>query len=114
MGLSLVVSGNYKAVFDVGKELGIKPHTVNMSLGIFGNKSLLPKENILSLCTMCGHGMVSKQRIENNIEKLKSGKLTLEKAGEKLASTCTCGIFNPKFANLILKKILEGDDCYGN
>jgi len=104
LGLSVVVSGNYKAVFDIAKELGIKPHTVNMSLGIFGNKSLLPEENILPLCTMCGHGMVSKQRIENTIQKLKSGKLTPEKAGEKLASTCTCGIFNPKIATLILKK----------
>lgn len=105
LGLSVVVSGNYKAVFDIAKELGIKPHTVNMSLGIFGNKSLLPKENILSLCTMCGHGMVSKQRIENTIEEVKSGKLTPEKAGEKLASTCTCGIFNPKLATLVLKNI---------
>ena len=105
LGLSVVVSGNYKVVFNIAKELGIKPHTVNMSLGIFGNKSLLPEGNILPLHTMCGHGMVCKQRIENTIEKVKLGELTPEKAGEKLASTCVCGIFNPKLATLMLKNI---------
>lgn len=104
LGMSVVISGNYKAVFDILKELGIKAHTVNMSLGFFGNKKLLPREEVLSISTMCGHGMVSVTRIENTIGMVKSGKLTSEDGGKRLASTCTCGIFNPVLAGRMLKK----------
>jgi hypothetical protein len=104
LGMSVVVSGNYKLVFDILKEIGLKPHTANMSLGIFGNKDILPKEEVLGISTMCGHGMVSIRRIENVIEMVKTGKLSPEEGGKRLASTCTCGIFNPKLAWKILMK----------
>ena len=105
LGMSVVVSGNYKAVFDILKEIGIKPHTVNMSLGIFGKKAILPREDVLAISTMCGHGMVSTKRIENVIKAVKSGKLTPEEGGKRLASTCTCGIFNPEITAEMLKRI---------
>lgn len=105
LGMSVVVSGNYKAVFEILKEVGLRPHTVNMSLGIFGNKDLLPREEVLAIATMCGHGMVTVKRIENIAEKVKSGKLNPEEGGKRLASTCTCGIFNPKLAAKILRRI---------
>jgi hypothetical protein len=105
LGMSVVVSGNYKAVFEVLREVGLKPHTVNMSLGIFGKKPLLPGEEVLAISTMCGHGMVAGKRIENVMEEVKSGKLTPEEGGKRLASTCTCGIFNPKLAAQMLKRI---------
>lgn len=103
LGMSVVVSGNYKVVFELLKELDIRPHTVNMSLGIFGNKNILPKEEILSVSTMCGHGMVSVKRIENTIDMVKTRELTPEEGGLRLASTCTCGIFNPVIASRLLK-----------
>jgi len=105
LGMSLVVSGNYKVVFGILKDIGLKPHTVNMSLGIFGNKDVLPREEVLAISTMCGHGMVTEKRIENIIEEVKAGKLTPEEGGKRLASTCTCGIFNPKLAAQMVKKI---------
>jgi hypothetical protein len=105
LGISVVVSGNYKAVFDILKEIGIKPHTVNMSLGVFGKKDILPREEVLGMSTMCGHGMVTTKRIDNVIKAVKSGKLTPEEGGKRLASTCTCGIFNPEIAAKMLKKI---------
>src|SRR4030043_699715 len=107
LGMSVVVSGNYKAVFDLLKEIGLKPHTVNMSLGIYGNKALLPDREVLAISTMCGHGMVTRQRIENIVNKMKSGKLNAEEGGKTLASTCTCGVFNPKLAAQILQRASE-------
>ncbi len=107
LGMSVVVSGNYKAVFEILKEIGLKPHTVNMSLGIYGNKALLPGREVLAISTMCGHGMVTRQRIENIVKKMESGKLTAEEGGKMLASTCTCGVFNPKLATQILQRASE-------
>jgi len=107
LGISVVVSGNYKVVFDILKEVGLKPHTVNMSLGIFGNKSLIPRGEVLAIASMCGHGMIPPRRIENVIKKVKAGKLTPEEGTKILASTCTCGIFNPKLAAGMLQKIAK-------
>ena len=107
LGMSVVVSGNYKVVFEILKEIGIQPHTVNMSLGIFGRKDLIPKEEILSVASMCGHGMIPPKRIENIIERVKSGKLTPEEGSKRLAFTCTCGIFNPKLAEEMIQKIVK-------
>lgn len=107
LGMSVVVSGDYEVVFEILKEIGLKPHTVNMSLGIFGNKAILPRREVLAISTMCGHGMVTGKRIENVIEELKSGKLSPEEGGKRLASTCTCGIFNPKRAARILQRVPE-------
>jgi len=107
LGMSIVVTGNYSAVFRILKEIGLRPHTVNMSLGFFGKKELLPQKEILAVSTMCGHGMVTKQRIENMIDDVKQKKSSAHDGGEKLASTCTCGIFNPKLASEILKQVTE-------
>ena len=105
LGMSVVVSGNYRVVFDVLKEIGLKPHTVNMSLGVFGNKEILPGKEILGIYTMCGHGMVTKNCIKDAIEKVRSGEITAEEGGGTLAATCTCGVFNPKRAERILQMI---------
>jgi hypothetical protein len=107
LGMSVVVTGNYESVFQILKEVGLKPHTVNMSLGFFGKKERVPSEEILAVSTMCGHGMVTRQRIENIMEDVEQSKCSAKEGGEKLASTCTCGIFNPKAASEILVKITE-------
>ncbi len=104
LGMSVVVSGNYETVFSVLKEVGLAPHTVNMSLGVFGNKECLPAKETLSFATMCGHGMVTCRRIEEATEKVRSKELDPEEAGKELASTCTCGVFNPVLAAKLLTK----------
>jgi hypothetical protein len=109
LGMSVVVSGNYAVVFDILKQLDIKPHTVNMSLGTFGKTADLPAEEVLCIGTMCGHGMVTRQRIENTIRDVKEQKLTPEQGGINLASTCTCGIFNPKVAATILEETTKNE-----
>ena len=105
LGMSVVVTGSYEEVFAALKEVGLKPHTVNMSLGVFGRKELLPEAQVLAVATMCGHGMVPPSRIENMAEKVKSGSCSARQGGERLAATCTCGIFNPVLAGKILENI---------
>ena len=107
LGMSVVVTGNYETVFSVLKEIGLAPHTVNMSLGVFGNKERLPSKETLAFSTMCGHGMVTCRRIEEAIEKVGTKELEPIDAGKALASTCTCGIFNPVLAAKRLTKISE-------
>lgn len=104
LGMSVVVTGNYDTVFEVLREAGLKPHTVNMSLGIFGKTDMLPPKNVLTIATMCGHGMVPPKRIEETLKTVKEGKCSPEAGGRQLASTCTCGIFNPKTACKIMEK----------
>ena len=103
--LSVVVTGNYEADFSVLKEIGLAPHTVNMSLGVFGNKERLPSEETLAFSTMCGHGMVTCRRIEETIDSVGAKEMEPGEAGKELASTCTCGIFNPVLAAKLLTQI---------
>jgi len=65
----------------------------------------LPSEEIIELTTMCGHHCISPQSVENYVNLIKIGKITVEKATENLAKPCVCGIFNPKRAKMILKKL---------
>lgn len=104
LGMSVVISGDYPSVFEVIRELDLKPHTVNMSLGIFGNRECLPKKDVLTIATMCGHGMVPPQRIKAVKEEVSRGECSAEEGGRRLAATCTCGIFNPKVAGKLLEE----------
>ena len=105
LGVSIVVSGLISEITQVLKDIDLKPHTIHLSLGIFGKKDKLPSEEILELTTMCGHHCISPQSVENYINLIKIGKFSVERAAEKLAKPCVCGIFNPKRAEMILKKL---------
>jgi hypothetical protein len=104
LGMSVVVTGDYDVVFSILKEVGIKPHTVNMSLGVFGKKELLPEKETMTVATMCGHQMVPLARIEKIKAEVESGRLSASQAGLELAATCTCGIFNPVRAARVFEK----------
>jgi hypothetical protein len=43
---------------------------------------------------MCGHGLTSSGLVEKMIEDIRKGKTSPQKASEKLAKPCVCGIFN--------------------
>ena len=105
IGLSVVVSGLFDMLGECCHASGLTPHTVEYSLGVWGNTSLLPDKPILEINTMCGHGMVSVGRIQDVIKKIKAGKMTCEDGGKELGKTCTCGIFNWKRAGEILQRI---------
>jgi hypothetical protein len=71
LGMSVVVTGDYDAVFGILKELGLKPHTVNMSLGVFGKKSgeLSSAEAGLKLAATCTCGIFNPVRAGRVLEK---------------------------------------------
>ncbi|MBW1997767.1 MAG: hypothetical protein JRJ29_07365 [Deltaproteobacteria bacterium] len=106
-GLSVVLSGIYEDVKRVWSEIGLKPHTVEHSLGIHGKTDLLPDENILEISTMCGHSLVFPHLVCHMVEQIKGGHLTFEEAADRLSRGCACGIFNPYRAGKILRKIVE-------
>ncbi len=93
-GISIVVSGLIDEVRNVAWELDLKPHSVLLSLGIYGRKELLPEEKILEVTTMCGHGLIATHLVEDVMDKVKAGDLTPEKGAKFLAQPCPCGIFN--------------------
>ena len=84
------------------------PHTTNHSLGIWGNASLLPDGPVLEITTMCGHGMTSRYLVDDLVKKIEGGSLSIEKAAIELGQPCVCGLFNPKRAEMLLRK-LTGD-----
>ena len=109
LGMSVVVSGNFEIVFRILKEVDLKPNTVNMSLGTFGKTEILPKKEVLEVNCMCGHGMVSARHVETVSRKVKAKKMTLEEGGRELARSCTCGVFNPRRAEKIIKKQMSAE-----
>jgi hypothetical protein len=105
LGLSVVTSGLTEDIFDICKKAGLKPHTILFSLGIWGKKELLPKEEHLKITTLCGHSMISPAMINHYVEKIKKGEITPEEAGKKIAKPCPCGIFNTPRTVEELKKL---------
>ena len=93
-GLSLVISGPLDYVLPACQEVGVTPHSINFSLGVWGKKELLPKEETLAVTTMCGHHMVAPGIVEKMARDVRAGKITAEEAGNRLAALCPCGIFN--------------------
>ena len=106
LGTSVVVSGLVKATDQLCKQVGLKMHTVEFSGGIHGKLELLPERPILEINTMCGHGMVASNLVKEMIRQVKRGKKTLEEAALELAKPCQCGVFNPKRAEELLKRLL--------
>ena len=104
-GISVVASGLTEDLFDVCKKVGLKPHTVLYSLGIWGKKELLPSEDHLKITTLCGHSMISPALIDHYVGEIKKGAITPEEAGRRMAKSCPCGIFNVPRTIEVLKKL---------
>jgi hypothetical protein len=108
-GLSVVVSGIYDDIKAICDKIGIRPHTTNHSLGVWGNTSLLPDGPVLEITTMCGHGQVSRYLVDDLVEQIKAGSISIEKAAIELGKPCLCGLFNPKRAERLLR-VLTGKE----
>ena len=107
LGTSVVVSGLVDTTDELCKRVGLgHMHTVEFSGGIHGKLSLLPEKPVLEVTTMCGHGMVASNLVREMADQVKKGKKSLEEAGIELAKPCQCGVFNPKRAEKLLKKML--------
>ncbi len=107
LGLSVVVSGLLEETKKACCEAGLKPHTVNLSLGIHGKTELLPPKDVLEVETMCGHGMITAKLVTDLVEKIKKGITTPEKASELMCKLCICGAFNPTRSAELLREMAE-------
>lgn len=105
-GISIVVSGLIDRVREVASEIGLNPHTINLSLGIHGRTDRLPPPDIRQFTTMCGHGMVSPDLVRDVIRKVKTGKLSCWEGSLTLAAPCACGIYNPHRSEELLKELI--------
>jgi hypothetical protein len=94
-GISIIVSGLIHRVREITAEMGLDPHTINISLGIHGATLRLPPADIRQFTTMCGHGMVAPKLVRDALRKVKTGRTTPWEASLTLAKPCTCGIYNP-------------------
>jgi len=94
LGISVTVSGLISEVFAIGRELGLTPHTVNLSLGVHGRTELLTEQEVLDITTMCGHGMVSKNLAKKHLEDARAGRAVAAEVCREMGAACVCGIFN--------------------
>jgi hypothetical protein len=108
LGFCVIISGVLDQVFSACQEAGVKPHTLNYSLGVFGNKKLLADDDTLAITTMCGHHMIPDGIVAETRKRVKDGKLSPEKASLEFAELCPCGIFNQERARELL--ILEQEN----
>jgi hypothetical protein len=107
LGLSLAVEGPTDELVEIAHDLGLKPHSVNLSLDVWGKADMLPDEEILEFTTMCGHGLISPLLARDTLDKVRDGKISVEKAVVRLGSPCVCGFFNPERAREMLEKYVQ-------
>lgn len=105
LGLSVVVSGLFDRTKECCEAAGIQYHSVEHSLGIWGNRRLLPDEKTLEIVTMCGHGLVSANLIREMVDDVRNKKKSPREAAEELTRHCLCGIFNTERAALLLEEL---------
>lgn len=105
-GLSVIVSGLFSEVGDICREAGIKRHTAQCSLGVWGKIDKLPPEEILDITTMCGHSLISSHLVVRVAREASQGLIPLKEAARILARPCSCGIFNPSRAEDLLRVVI--------
>jgi hypothetical protein len=105
LGLSVVMQGVLEEVEDCLRQVGLKPHTVHHSLGVWGRTEKLPRKEVLEITTMCGHGMVTPNLVKKCVKDVNSGSTTPQKAARLLARQCVCGIFNTSRAAALLEQL---------
>lgn len=108
LGLSVVVSGLFDKVRECCRKSELEGHTINQSLGRWGNTKRLPPDDILEINTMCGHGMVTVSLIEKIVKNVREESLSPQDGAEELFKPCMCGIFNPYRAANLLRKMAAG------
>jgi len=105
LGLSVVVSGLFESARACCEASGLRYHSIEHSLGIWGDSARLPNEKTLEILTMCGHGLVSANLIQSMADAVRKKEKTASEAAEQMAELCLCGIFNTERAALILTEM---------
>lgn len=105
MGISIIATGLVDDVEGCCKEAGLKRHSVNYSLGMWGKLDKIEDERYLEMTTMCGHAMISVNLVKKMVSDIGKGRITIDKAAEELAKPCVCGIFNTEKAKKVLQDL---------
>ncbi len=103
LGLSINISTSIDGAEQCCQAAGIPRHSVGYSLGFEGKTEKLPNTQVMSLMTMCGHGMVAQSLAKKMIDWVKEGRRTPEQAATYMQRFCSCGVFNPARAVRILE-----------
>jgi hypothetical protein len=103
LGLSINISTSIDGAEQCCHFAGIPRHSVGYSLGFEGKTEKLPNTQVLSLMTMCGHGMVAQSLAKKMVDWVKEGRRTPEQAATYMQRFCSCGVFNPARAVRILE-----------
>jgi hypothetical protein len=104
LGLSVNMSASVEGAEECCKFAGITRHSVGYSLGFEGATEKLPNTQILTLSTMCGHGMISSSLAKKMVDWVKEGRRTPEEAVTYMTRFCSCGVFNPVRAKRVLEE----------
>lgn len=102
-GISVNISTSVENAKEVAKKCGIKRHSVEYSLGFNDPHDQLPDGIVLTLSTMCGHGMVSFNFAKKMLDMVKEGRRTPEQAAASLVRFCPCGVYNEQRAVRLIK-----------
>jgi hypothetical protein len=103
LGLSVNISTSIDGAEQCCHAAGIPRHSVGYSLGFEGHTEHLPNAHVLTLSTMCGHGMVANSLAKKMIDWVKEGRRTPDEAVTYMARFCSCGVFNPARAKRVLE-----------
>jgi len=107
LGISVNISGPIDTVDGCCRELGLRRHGVEHSLGIKGAIDRLPNRTVLAIGTLCGHGMVSFNLIQRVVQLSKLNRLSTKEAAQMLRRPCVCGAFNPARAREMLEQMCK-------
>jgi hypothetical protein len=103
LGLSVNISTSIEGAEQCCNFAGIPRHSIGYSLGFEGRTEKLPNSQVMTLSTMCGHGMISHSLAKKMVDFVKEGRRTPDEAVSCLARFCSCGVFNPSRARRILE-----------
>ena len=102
LGVSVTAIGLFDGIRATCQRLGLTPHTIQYSLGIWGDEDRKPEQPVLDVITMCGHGLIPRALVRKLIRDVQAGACTADEAASTLARLCPCGALNPvRAAHLI-------------
>src|SRR4030043_1486884 len=107
-GISVIISGVTDIVQQCMEEAGLgRIHSLEYSLGTWGQTERLPDFQILETTSMCGHAMISADLVRKMVRDVKRGRRTVEDACLELAKCCTCGNYNLTRGMKLFKELLS-------
>ena len=106
VGTSIIVSGIHDETEKCCRAAGLQKHTIEHSMGYFGQVKRLPDHEFMELTSMCGHAMVPANLVERVLREIKRGKKTCREAALELTRPCHCGVYNPVRAEKLLKRLV--------